>query len=210
MHVDLAHQFKYSFDITPKLSRQDSDTASADRVVRQREFCRLRRLQKKCGEIATDLGARIEAGAWVEPGPFSLEAGQIIARSSKRRIERFRMIGRLFDQADFAFVAHLPHIERQLRRGRMKVFRIFLRAVASDTWKTYKTRMSRIRASDSWNDAYLGLLWDTATAFNSIARLWLAARLFVWHIPEMIDVASHINQLARYASSESIYGTAPN
>src|SRR5882724_2883492 len=112
--------------------------------------------------------------------------------------ERFQLLVRILEPADYRFMEmRNPAIQRQFRRDRMRIFRGELRRIAADSGRAYQRRLSRISASGQWN-AYGPLLMETASSFFAIGKLAVAAKLFAWRLPTVVDVGANTGRLVRY------------
>jgi hypothetical protein len=174
-------------------------------LITQRELQSLRRMLRNGAGKATGISERLANGAAFEPGHFAFEGGQVVRRGTKRKLDRLRIMGRLLDPEDFAFVSSDRSVLPKLRRARSRVFRRYLAHAGSETLRSYRVRLDRIRAVHAWSRAYPALLSDTAMTIFCLGKLRVALWLFAWRMPAIIDVARNVDRLVSYASTRPSY-----
>jgi len=115
--------------------------------------------------------------------------------------DRFVLLARLLNEADYEFVERLnTSIAKRFRRHRMGIFRKELRKIARDVGSGFRVKASRLEAAGCWRD-YPSLVYVTGLTFWALARLRFACLLFSMRLPVLIDVAATTNGLAKYVTA---------
>ena len=173
--------------------------------VSQRELRVLKRMLRRCNQTADAITRRISTGVYVEPGPLSFEAGRVISSKTKARLNRIRIMARLFDDEDFEFISRHSGVARRFRKDRASVFGCYLQSAKAELWESYRIRLDHIRETGSWSRKYPDLMKDTARAVFSILKLRVALILFILRLPAVISVVANVERVLIYASAQPSY-----
>ena len=170
--------------------------------VSQRELRALKQTLRRCDRIADAIAGRVSARVYVEPGPLSFEAGRVISSKTKAKLNRIRIMARLFDPGDFEFISRHGGVARKFRKDRALVFSLYLQSAKSELWESYRIRLDHIREAGSWSRDYPDLMTDTARAVFSILKLRIALVLFVLRLPGVVSIAANVERVLTYASAQ--------
>ena len=121
-----------------------------------------------------------------------------------RQNERLALLVRMLDPDDYRYIrAYNFQIESEFRRRRMRIYRGALATLAGDILDSYQNRLANMNAAGSWH-AYPGLAFSTASMFVSIGKLWIAAAMFQFRLPVIMNLAAQQLRLESFLSVEPI------
>ena len=135
------------------------------------------------------------------PGTLSFDAGEVVATSARRGIDRLRNLARLLSRDDYEFLSGHPAVQRKFMEDRSRLLSMELRTIWTDSKRTLRSRMQRVRLARRWG-AYISVLTEVGRAYLSILKLRIAARLLRSELWGFVDVERNIQILIKSLSPE--------